>query len=51
MIGFRLFATGGVLPLEFTWWAGRTLQTAMLPTTPSVNGAESYRAAARLGFA
>jgi DNA-binding transcriptional LysR family regulator len=48
MIGFRSSATGGVLPLEFM--VGGVRKTAMLPMTLSVNGAESYRAAARLGF-
>ena len=48
MIGFRSSATGGVLPLEFM--VGEVRKTAMLPMTLSVNGAESYRAAARLGF-
>jgi DNA-binding transcriptional LysR family regulator len=48
MIGFRSSATGGVLPLEFM--VGGVRKTAMLPMTLSVNGAESYRAAARTGF-
>jgi DNA-binding transcriptional LysR family regulator len=48
MIGFRSSATGSVLPLEFM--VGGVRKTAMLPMTLSVNGAESYRAAARLGF-
>jgi DNA-binding transcriptional LysR family regulator len=48
MIGFRSSATGGVLPLEFMVDGVR--KTAMLPMTLSVNGAESYRAAARLGL-
>jgi DNA-binding transcriptional LysR family regulator len=48
MIGFRSSATGGVLPLEFMVAGVR--RTAMLPMTLSVNGADSYRAAARLGL-
>src|ERR1700753_535302 len=48
MIGFRSSATGGVLPLEFMVAGER--RTAMLPMTLSVNGADSYRAAARLGL-
>src|SRR6201996_6973616 len=48
MIGFRSSATGSVLPLEFM--VGGVRKTVMLPMTMSVNGAESYRAAARLGF-
>jgi len=48
MIGFRSSATGGVLPLEFM--ADGVRKTAMPPMTLSVNGAESYRAAARLGL-
>jgi DNA-binding transcriptional LysR family regulator len=48
MIGFRSSATGGVLPLEFM--VDGTRKTKMLPMTLSVNGAESYRAAARLGL-
>jgi len=48
MIGFRSSATGGVLPLEFM--ADGARKTAMPPMTLSVNGAESYRAAARLGL-
>lgn len=48
MIGFRSSATGAVLPLEFM--VGNERKTAMLPMTLSVNGAESYRAACRLGL-
>jgi DNA-binding transcriptional LysR family regulator len=48
MIGFRSSATGGVLPLEFMVAGVR--RTAILPMTLSVNGADSYRAAARLGL-
>ncbi len=48
MIGFRSSATGGVLPLEFIVAGAR--KSVTLPMTLSVNGAESYRAAARLGL-
>jgi DNA-binding transcriptional LysR family regulator len=48
MIGFRSSSTGGVLPLEFV--VDGAHKTVMLPMTLSVNGAESYRAAARLGL-
>ena len=48
MIGFRSSATGGVLPLEFIVAGLR--KTVTLPMTLSVDGAESYRAAARLGL-
>ncbi len=48
MIGFRSSATGGVLPLEFM--VDGTPKTAMLPMALAVNGADSYRAAARLGL-
>jgi DNA-binding transcriptional LysR family regulator len=48
MVGFRSSATGAVLPLEFIVDGVR--RTAMLPMTLSVNGADSYRAAARLGL-
>jgi DNA-binding transcriptional LysR family regulator len=48
MIGFRSSATGGVLPLEFVVAGVR--RTAMLPMSLSVNGADTYRAAARLGL-
>lgn len=48
MIGFRSSATGGVLPLEFV--VGGDLREIALPATVSVNAAESYVAAARLGL-
>lgn len=48
MVGFRSSATGGVLPLEFL--ADGVRRTVTLPATMSVNGADSYRAAARLGL-
>lgn len=48
MIGFRSSATGQVLPLEFQ--VDGELRTMTLPSTLSVNGAESYAAAARLGL-
>ncbi|MGX5721479.1 LysR family transcriptional regulator [Shinella zoogloeoides] len=48
MIGFRSSATGGVLPLEFI--VGGGLREIVLPATVSVNAAESYVAAARLGL-
>src|SRR5262249_12351974 len=48
MIGFRSSATGGVLPLEFMVDGER--KTVMLPMQLSVNGADSYRAAAVQGL-
>ncbi|AOZ68027.1 LysR family transcriptional regulator [Rhodobacter xanthinilyticus] len=48
MVGFRSSATGGLLPLEFTV-KGRRREVS-LPTRLSVNAAESYIDAARLGF-
>lgn len=48
MIGFHSTATGGLLPLEFT--AGSKVRTVTLPATVSVNAAESYVAAARMGL-
>jgi len=48
MVGFRSSATGGLLPLEFE--AGGTLREIALPATISVNAAESYFAAAKLGL-
>ena len=48
MIGFRSSATGGVLPLEFMVQAER--RTVMLPMKLSLNGADSYSAAARQGL-
>ncbi len=48
MVGFRSSATGDLLPLEFTVKGGR--REVSLPTRLSVNAAESYIEAARLGF-
>lgn len=48
MIGFRSTATGGVLPLEFT--VDGELREITLPARVTVNAAESYVAAARLGL-
>jgi DNA-binding transcriptional LysR family regulator len=48
MIGFRSSATGGVLPLEFTVEGAR--KTVLLSMALSVNGAETYRAAALQGL-
>lgn len=48
MIGFRSSATGGLLPLEFE--IGGAVREVTLPATISVNAAESYFAAARLGL-
>ncbi len=48
MVGFRSSATGGLLPLEFQ--IGGTVREITLPATISVNAAESYFAAARLGL-
>jgi DNA-binding transcriptional LysR family regulator len=48
MVGFHSSATGGVLPLEFT--IDGKVSTLTLPLMMSVNGADSYYAAAQLGF-
>lgn len=48
MVGFRSSATGGLLPLEFM--VGGSLRMVTLPSPVAVNGAESFVAAARLGF-
>jgi len=48
MVGFRSSATGMLLPLEFT--VDGALRNIALPATVSVNGAESFVAAARLGL-
>lgn len=48
MIGFRSSATGGVLPLEFM--VEGALKTVRLPATLSVNGADTYKAAALQGL-
>ena len=48
MVGFRSSATGGLLPLEFT--VDGQVREITLPATISVNAAESYFAAAKLGL-
>lgn len=48
MIGFRSSATGGLLPLEFQ--IDGVVREITLPATISVNAAESYFAAAKLGL-
>ncbi|MBB3567175.1 LysR family transcriptional regulator [Rhizobium sp. BK491] len=48
MIGFRSSATGGLLPLEFQ--IDGAVREITLPATISVNAAESYYAAAKLGL-
>ena len=48
MIGFRSSATGGLLPLEFT--IDGAVRNITLPATVSVNAAESYFSAAKLGL-
>lgn len=48
MVGFRSSATGQLLPLEFQ--VDGELRLITLPATLSVNGADSYVAAARLGL-
>ncbi len=48
MVGFHSTATGGLLPLEFT--VEGEVRYLTLPTRVSVNAAESYVAAARLGL-
>ncbi|NNC17706.1 LysR family transcriptional regulator [Corallococcus exiguus] len=48
MVGFRSSLTGSLIPLEFT--VGGEVRHVVLPTTMSVNGAESFVAAARLGL-
>ncbi|MBN8230359.1 LysR family transcriptional regulator [Corallococcus macrosporus] len=48
MVGFRSSATGSLIPLEFT--VGGEVRLVVLPTTMSVNGAETFVAAARLGL-
>jgi DNA-binding transcriptional LysR family regulator len=48
MIGFRSSATGSVLPLEFMVEGVR--KTATLPSSLSVNGADTYEAACRQGL-
>lgn len=48
MIGFHSSATGGLLPLEFT--VEGALRNIALPAAVTVNAAESYVAAAKLGL-
>ncbi|RKH54794.1 LysR family transcriptional regulator [Corallococcus aberystwythensis] len=48
MVGFRSSATGSLIPLEFQ--VGGEVRHVVLPTTMSVNGAETFVAAARLGL-
>jgi DNA-binding transcriptional LysR family regulator len=48
VVGFHSSATGALLPLEFI--VDGATRTMSLPATVSVNGAESYVAAARLGL-
>jgi DNA-binding transcriptional LysR family regulator len=48
MVGFRSTSTGGLLPLEFT--IDGTVRNITLPATVSVNAAESYLSAAKLGL-
>ncbi len=48
MVGFRSTATGGVLPLEFL--VAGNIRNVTLPATVTVNAAESYMSAARLGL-
>ncbi|SDT23195.1 transcriptional regulator, LysR family [Bradyrhizobium canariense] len=48
MVGFRSSATGAVLPLEFT--IDGQVCNRVLPATVSVNAAEGYFAAAKLGL-
>jgi DNA-binding transcriptional LysR family regulator len=48
MVGFRSSLTGNLIPLEFT--VGGQVRYVELPTTMSVNGAETFVAAARLGL-
>jgi DNA-binding transcriptional LysR family regulator len=48
MVGFRSGAAGALLPLEFT--IDGNVRTVTLPATVSVNAAESYVSAAKLGL-
>jgi DNA-binding transcriptional LysR family regulator len=48
MVGFRSSSTGGLLPLEFT--VTGKIHNVVLPQMVSVNAAESYLAAAKLGL-
>jgi DNA-binding transcriptional LysR family regulator len=48
MVGFRSTATGGVMPLEFL--VGGSICNVTLPAPVTVNAAESFMSAARLGL-
>lgn len=48
MVGFHSSATGTLVPLEFL--VGGQIRNVSLPATLSVNAAESFHAAARLGL-
>lgn len=48
MVGFHSSATGGVLPLEFM--VARERRTVLLPSTLTVNGADTYKDAAVQGL-
>ena len=48
MVGFHSSATGTLVPLEFL--VGDQIRNVTLPATLSVNAAESFHAAARLGL-
>lgn len=48
MVGYRSSATGNILPLEFQ--VEGAVKTVMLPMSLAVDGAETYREAARLGL-
>jgi DNA-binding transcriptional LysR family regulator len=48
MVGFWSTAIGGLLPLEFT--VDGAVRTVSLPSTVSVNGADTLAAAAKLGL-
>lgn len=48
MVGFRSTATGGVLPLEFI--VDGAVRNIVLPAVVTVNAAESFISAARLGL-
>ncbi|MBO9125328.1 MULTISPECIES: LysR family transcriptional regulator [unclassified Rhizobium] len=48
MVGFHSSATGALVPLEFL--VGGQIRNVTLPATLSVNAAESFHAAARLGL-
>lgn len=48
MVGFHSTATGGLMPLEFR--QGKEVRRVTLPATVTVNGAETFTAAARMGL-